>query len=59
MELGFEVLAPMSEEAMRYVLDLPPMLDSQKLAQVKTYGRVSAKASNPHQNKILPIKNQT
>ena len=36
-----------SAEAVRYMLDLPPMDDRHKLAQVKDYTRVAADTSNP------------
>ena len=41
-----------SAEAMRYILDLPPMEDRHKLAQVKAYTRVAADVSNPLHTKI-------
>jgi len=41
-----------SAEAMRYMLDLPPMDDRHKLAQVKAYTRVAADTSNPLHDKI-------
>ena len=41
-----------SAEAMRYALDLPPMEDRHKLAQVKAYTRVAADTSNPLHVKI-------
>ena len=41
-----------SAEAMRYILDLPPMEDRHKLAQVKAYTRVAADVSNPLHPKI-------
>ena len=37
---------------MRYALDLPPMEDRHKLAQVKAYTRVAADTSNPLHVKI-------
>ena len=41
-----------SAEAMRYALDLPPMEDRHKLAQVKAYTHVAANTSNPLHVKI-------
>ena len=41
-----------SSEAMRYALDLPPMEDRHKLAQVKAYTRVAADTKNPLHEKI-------
>ena len=41
-----------SAEAMRYALDLPPMADRHKLAQVKAFTRVSADIRNPLHEKI-------
>ena len=41
-----------STEAMRYVLDLPPMQDRHKISQVKAYLRVAADTSNPLHDKI-------
>ena len=41
-----------SAEAVRYMLDLPPMDDRHKLAQVKDYTRVAADTSNPLHDKI-------
>ncbi len=39
-------------EAMRYLLDLPPMRDRHKLSQVKAYVKVAADNSNPLHDKI-------
>ena len=41
-----------SAEAMRYLLDLPPMRDRHKLSQVKAYVKVAADTSNPLHDKI-------
>ena len=41
-----------SAEAMRYLLDLPPMRDRHKLSQVKAYVKVAAVTSNPLHDKI-------
>ena len=42
-----------SAEAMRYLLDLTPITDRHKLAQVKAFGRLSADPGNPLHVKIV------
>lgn len=44
-----------SAEAMRYLLDLFPMPDRHKVAQVKAFGRVSEDLSNPPTTKLANL----